>query len=141
MNKELKILLEEAGFDVQIMKEQNQMFNQIQGLIINNNLKFIYELEEDGTIMIRQIKVADAYLNLGYTTRLLEFLSKQNEYNVILPFVTTPKLSHICDKLNIKRDDRCIEKYGYNSAFYSIAKNYAFYEGKYGHYVVRKLEE
>ncbi len=140
MEDKLKILLEEAGFDVQVMKEQDKMFHQIKGLIINNNLKFIYELEEDGTVMIRQIKVADAYLNLGYTTRLLEFLSKQNEYNVILPFVTTPKLSHICDKLNIKRDDRCIEKYGYNSAFYSIAKNYAFYEGKYGHYVVRKLE-
>ena len=139
MEDELKVLLEEAGFDVQVMKGQDKMFHQIKGLIINNNLKFIYELEEDGTIMIRQIKVADAYLNLGYTTRLLEFLSKQKEYNVILPFVTTPKLAHICDKLNIKRDDSCIEKYGYNSAFYSIAKNYAFYEGKYGHYVVRKL--
>lgn len=141
MEDKLKVLLEEAGFDVQVMKGQDKMFHQIKGLIINNNLKFIYELEEDGTIMIRQIKVADAYLNLGYTTRLLEFLSKQKEYNVILPFVTTPKLAHICDKLNIKRDDSCIEKYGYNSAFYSIAKNYAFYEGKYGHYVVRKLEK
>ncbi|WP_054742569.1 hypothetical protein [Cellulosilyticum ruminicola] len=141
MERELKILLEEAGFNVQIMKERDQKFNQIKGLIVNNNLKFIYEIEEDGTMMIRQIKVADAYLNLGYTTRLLEFLSKQNEYNVILPFVTTPKLAHICDKLNIQRDDSCIEKYGYNSAFYSIAKNYAFYEGKYGHYVVRKLGE
>ena len=140
MKKELKALLEEAGFEVKIMPRHNGMFSEIKGLIINNNIKFIYETEEDGTVMIRQIQVAKDYLNLGYTTRLLEFLSKQNEYNVILPFVTTPKLAHICDKLGIKRDDSCIEKYGYDSAFYSIAKNYAFYEGKYGHYVVRQLD-
>lgn len=140
MKKELKTLLEEAGFEVQVMPVTNTMFSQVKGLVVNNNLKFIYEIEEDGTVMIRQIEVEEAYLNLGYTTRILEFLSKQNEYNVILPFVTTPKLAHICNKLGIERDDHCIDKYGYNSAFYSIAKNYAFYEGKYGHYVVRKLK-
>ena len=140
MKKELKTLLTEAGFDVKEMTVHNNLFSEVKGLIVNDNLRFIYEIEEDGTMMIRQIQVEEAYLNLGYTTRMLEFLSKQNEYNVILPFVTTPKLAHICDKLGIKRDDRCVEKYGYNSAFYSMAKNFAFYEGKYGHYVVRKLE-
>lgn len=135
-----KELLEEAGFEVKVMPVHNDMFSSVKGLIVNDNLKFIYEIEDDGTVMIRQIEVAEAYLNLGYTTRLLEFLSKQSEYNVILPFVTTPKLAHICNKLGIQRDDSCVEKYGYNSAFYSIAKNFAFYEGKYGHYVVRRLE-
>lgn len=139
MKKGLKTLLLETGFCVKEMEIHNALFSEIKGLIINDNLKFIYEIEDDGTVMIREIKVAEAYLNLGYTTRLLEFLSKQNDYNVILPFVTTPKLAHICDKLGIKRDDSCVDKYGYNSAFYSIAKNFAFYEGKYGHYVVRKL--
>lgn len=140
MKKTLKELLEEAGFEVKVIGVNDEKLAEIKGLIVNDNLKFIYEIEADGTVMIRQIQVAEEYLNLGYTTRLLEFLSKQNEYHVILPFVTTPKLAHICDKLHIKRDDHCIDQYGYDSAFYSIAKNYAFYEGKYGHYVVRRLE-
>lgn len=138
--KYLKDLLKEAGFLVRQMPIQIKMEEEQIGLIINENLKFIYEIESDGTIMIRGISVDEGYLNLGYTTRLLGFLSKQNEYNVILPFVTTPKLAHICDKLGIKRDDHCVDKYGYNSAFYSIAKNYVFYEGNYGHYVVKKLD-
>ena len=137
----IKVLLEQAGFQVRILQDTVVPFHELTALIINENLKLVYEEEEDGTLMIREIRVDEAYLNLGYTTRLLEFLHKQNEYNVILPFVTTPKLAHICDKLGIKRDDHCVDKYGYNSAFYAIAKNYVFFEGKYGHYVVRKLEE
>lgn len=137
----LKVLLEEAGFRVGILQETVLPFQELTALIINENLKLVYEEEEDGTLMIREIRVDEAYLNLGYTTRLLEFLHKQNDYNIILPFVTTPKLAHICDKLGIKRDDHCVDKYGYNSAFYAIAKNYVFFEGKYGHYVVRNLEE
>ena len=136
---DLKKLLENAGFDVRKVPETILPFENLTALIINENLKFVYEEEADGTLMIREIKVDDAYLNMGYTTRLLEFLHKQNTYNVILPFVTTPKLAHICDKLGIKRDDHCVDKYGYNSAFYAIAKNFIFFEGKYGHYVVRKL--
>ena len=135
----LQELLRKAGFDVVEAKEKAMPFQNLTALIINDNLKFVYEVEADGTLMIREIKVDEAYLNMGYTTRLLEFLHTQNEYNVILPFVTTPKLAHICDKLHIERDDECVEPYGYNSAFYAIAKNFIFFEGKYGHYVVRKL--
>lgn len=138
--RELKDLLLEAGFTAEIMSTNIGEFGNLVGLIINDNLRLIYEVEQDGTIMIREIVVAEPYLNLGYTTRILEFLSNQNEYNIILPFVTTPKLAHICNKLGIKRDDTCVSKYGYDSAFYSIAKNYVFYEGKYGHYIVRKLD-
>lgn len=138
---DLKALLIEAGFTVQTVPETVLPFQELTALIINDNLKFVYEEEADGTLMIREIKVDEAYLNLGYTTRLLEFLHKQNVYNIILPFVTTPKLAHICNKLGIKRDDHCVDRYGYNSAFYAIAKNYIFFEGKYGHYVVRKLGE
>ncbi len=134
-------LLRAADFDVKEIKDKTKPFQDLNALIINDNLKFIYEIEDDGTIMIREIRVEEEYLNLGYTTRLLEFLHRQNKYNVILPFVTTPKLAHICEKLGIKRDDSCVNKYGYNSAFYAIAKNFIFYEGKYGHYVVRKLEK
>jgi len=138
---DLKRLLEETGFTVRQVPETILPFEHLVALIINENLKFVYEEEADGTLMIREIQVDEAYLNLGYTTRLLEFLHKQNQYNIILPFVTTPKLAHICEKLGIERDDHCVDCYGYNSAFYAIAKNYIFYEGKYGHYVVRKLEE
>ena len=134
---DLKKLLKEAGFEVRKIPETILPFQNLTALIINENLKFVYEEEADGTLMIREIKVDEAYLNLGYTTRLLEFLHHQDEYHVILPFVTTPKLAHICDKLGIKRDDHCVDQYGYNSAFYAIAKNYIFFEGKYGHYVVR----
>ena len=137
--KDLKTLLEEAGFEVEEATERILPFQNLSALIINENLKFVYEVEADGTLMIREIKVEEAYLNMGYTTRLLDFLHKQDQYNVILPFVTTPKLVHICEKLQIARDDHCIDKYGYNSAFYAIAKNFIFFEGKYGHYVVRKL--
>lgn len=137
----LQNLLEKAGFSVRRVPETLLPFQNLTALIINENLKFVYEEEADGTFMIREIKVDEAYLNLGYTTRLLAFLHKQNEYNIILPFVTTPKLAHICEKLGIERDDHCVDCYGYNSAFYAIAKNYIFYEGKYGHYVVRKLEK
>ena len=137
--KKLKELLEEAGFQVEEAVEKMAPFQNLSALIINENLKFVYEVEFDGTLMIREIKVDEAYLNMGYTTRLLEFLHKQNVYNIILPFVTTPKLAHICEKLEIKRDDHCVDKYGYNSAFYAIAKNFIFFEGKYGHYVVRQL--
>lgn len=137
---ELKKLLEDAGFSVRKVSETIYPFENLTALIINENLKFIYEEEADGTLMIREIKVDEAYLNMGYTTRLLNFLHKQNVYNVILPFVTTPKLVHICDKLGIERDDHCVDKYGYNSAFYAIAKNFIFFEGKYGHYIVRKLK-
>lgn len=135
----LQELLRKAGFDVVEAKEKAMPFQNLTALIINDNLKFVYEVEADGTLMIREIKVDEAYLNMGYTTRLLEFLHTQNEYNVILPFVTTPKLAHICDKLHIERDDECVAPYGYNSAFYAIAKNFIFFEGKYGHYVVRRL--
>ncbi len=138
---DLKALLIEAGFKVQEVPETVLPFQELTALIINDNLKFVYEEEADGTLMIREIRVDEAYLNLGYTTRLLEFLHKQNVYNIILPFVTTPKLAHICNKLGIERDDHCVDRYGYNSAFYAIAKNYIFFEGKYGHYVVRKLGE
>ncbi len=137
----LKELLESAGFSVRTISQMILPFQSLNAFIINENLKFVYEEEADGTLMIREIKVDEGYLNLGYTTRLLSFLHEQNRYNVILPFVTTPKLVHICDKLGIQRDDTCVEKYGYNSAFYAIAKNYIFYEGKYGHYVVKKLEQ
>jgi len=137
--KKLIELLEQAGFEVEEATEKMVPFQNLSALIINENLKFVYEVENDGTLMIREIKVDEAYLNMGYTTRLLEFLHKQNEYNVILPFVTTPKLAHICEKLQIERDDHCVDQYGYNSAFYAIAKNFIFFEGKYGHYVVRKL--
>ena len=140
MNDLMK-LLTEAGFKVSVLPDTVLPFVKLTALVINDNLKFVYEEEADGTLMIREIKVDEAYLNLGYTTRLLEFLHKQNVYNIILPFVTTPKLAHICDKLGIKRDDHCVDNYGYNSAFYAIAKNYIFFEGKYGHYVVRKLDE
>lgn len=133
-------LLEDAGFIVRQVQKPILPFENLTALIINENLKFVYEEEIDGTLMIREIKVEEAYLNLGYTTRLLEFLHRQNEYNIILPFVTTPKLAHICEKLGIKRDDHCIDCYGYNSAFYAIAKNYIFYEGQYGHYIVRRIE-
>ena len=138
---DLKTLLIEAGFKVERVPETVLPFQELTALIINDNLKFVYEEETDGTLMIREIRVDEAYLNLGYTTRLLEFLHKQNVYNIILPFVTTPKLAHICNKLGIQRDDHCVDRYGYNSAFYAIAKNYIFFEGKYGHYVVRKLGE
>lgn len=138
---QLPELLAEAGFKVRKLKETAIPFLDLSALIINENLKFVYEEEQDGTIMIREIKVDEAYLNMGYTSRLLEFLHKQNKYNVILPFVTTPKLAHICEKLGIERDDHCVDCYGYNSAFYAIAKNYIFYEGNYGHYVVRKLSK
>ena len=138
---DLKALLTEAGFHVRVVPETLLPFQGLTALVINDNLKFVYEEEADGTLMIREIKVDEAYLNLGYTTHLLEFLHKQNVYNIILPFVTTPKLVHICDKLGIKRDDHCVDRYGYNSAFYAIAKNYIFFEGKYGHYVVRRLGE
>lgn len=137
----LKKIFEEAGFSVKIVENGIMPFDELTALCINDNLRLVYEQEADGTLMIREIKVDEAYLNMGYTTRILEFLHKQNVYNVILPFVTTPKLAHICEKLGIQRDDTCVNKYGYNSAFYSIAKNYAFYEGNYGHYVVRKIEE
>ncbi|MBP3910811.1 MAG: hypothetical protein J6D39_04725 [Niameybacter sp.] len=133
----LQSLLETAGFEVRKIPEIILPFQNLTALVINENLKFVYEEEADGTLMIREIKVDEAYLNLGYTTRLLEFLHNQDEYHVILPFVTTPKLAHICDKLGIKRDDHCVDQYGYNSAFYAIAKNYIFFEGKYGHCVVR----
>lgn len=136
---ELPALLEHAGFRVRRVEEIILPFQNLNALIINENLKFVYEEETDGTVMIREIRVEEAYLNMGYTTRLLEFLHKQDEYNVILPFVTTPKLAHICEKLGIERDDHCVDCYGYNSAFYAIAKNFIFFEGKYGHYVVRKL--
>lgn len=136
---DIKGLLEEAGFSVRKVPETILPFQNLTALIINDNLKFVYEEEADGTLMIREIKVDEAYLNLGYTTRLLEFLHKQDKYNIILPFVTTPKLAHICDKLGIERDDHCVDQYGYNSAFYAIAKNFIFFEGKYGHYVVRKV--
>lgn len=138
---DLKGLLEEAGFKVREVSESILPFKNLTALIINENLKFVYEEEADGTLMIREVKVDEEYLNLGYTTRLLEFLHKQNQYNIILPFVTTPKLAHICEKLGIDRDDHCVDKYGYNSAFYAIAKNFIFFEGKYGHYVVRKIEQ
>lgn len=138
---ELPDLLKNAGFNVRSIQETILPFQNLNALIINENLKFVYEEELDETIMIREIKVDEEYLNLGYTTRLLEFLHKQDEYNVILPFVTTPKLAHICEKLGIERDDHCVDHYGYNSAFYAIAKNYIFYEGNYGHYVVRKLSK
>ena len=137
----LQQLLQDAGFEVRQIPETIMPFENLTALIINENLKFVYEEEADGTLMIREIKVDEAYLNLGYTTRLLEFLHNQDEYNIILPFVTTPKLAHICDKLGIERDDHCVNRYGYNSAFYAIAKNYIFYEGNYGHYVVRDLKE
>lgn len=137
----LEELLKAAGFKVRELPDTILPFQSLKALVINENLKFVYEEEADGTLMIREIKVDEAYLNLGYTTRLLEFLHNQNKYNVILPFVTTPKLVHICQKLGIKRDDHCVDCYGYNSAFYAIAKNYIFYEGAYGHYVVRNLKE
>lgn len=137
----LQNLLNNAGFAVRSVPETILPFQNLTALIINENLKFVYEEEVDGTLMIREIRVDEAYLNLGYTTRLLAFLHKQNEYNIILPFVTTPKLAHICEKLGIEKDDHCVDCYGYNSAFYAIAKNYIFYEGKYGHYVVRQLEK
>ncbi|PHV69574.1 hypothetical protein CS063_15125 [Sporanaerobium hydrogeniformans] len=137
----LMSLLQNAGFAVREIPTRSKLLLKLTGLIINENLRLIYEEEEDGTLMIRQIIVEEGYTNLGYTTRILEFLSKQNTYNVILPFVTTPKLAHICDKLGIKRDDSCVNKYGYNSAFYAIAREYAFYEGEYGHYVVKRLEQ
>ena len=140
MNR-LQELLQDAGFEVRQVPETILPFEHLTALIINENLKFVYEEEADGVLMIREIKVDEAYLNLGYTTRLLEFLHKQNKYNIILPFVTTPKLAHICEKLGIERDDHCVDCYGYNSAFYAIAKNYIFYEGKYGHYVVKKLDD
>ncbi len=136
---ELPALLEHAGFRVRRVEEIILPFQNLNALIINENLKFVYEEETDGTVMIREIRVEEAYLNMGYTTRLLEFLHKQDEYNVILPFVTTPKLAHICEKLGIERDDHCVDCYGYNSAFYAIAKNFIFFEGKYGHYVVKRL--
>lgn len=136
---ELLALLEHAGFRVRRVEEIILPFQNLNALIINENLKFVYEEETDGTVMIREIRVEEAYLNMGYTTRLLEFLHKQDEYNVILPFVTTPKLAHICEKLGIERDDHCVDCYGYNSAFYAIAKNFIFFEGKYGHYVVKRL--
>lgn len=138
---ELQSLFENAGFSVEKVPETVLPFQNLTALVINNNLKFIYEEEADGTLMIREIKVNEEYLNLGYTTRLLAFLHQQEEYNIILPFVTTPKLAHICEKLGIERDDHCVDCYGYNSAFYAIAKNYIFFEGKYGHYVVKKLEK
>lgn len=131
-------LLESAGFEVRSIEETILPFQNLSALIINENLKFVYEIEKDGTLMIREIKVDNDYVNMGYTTRLLEFLHKQTVYRIILPFVTTPKLVHICDKLGIKRDDHCVDQYGYNSAFYAIAKNYIFFEGKYGHYVVKE---
>ena len=130
-----------AGFSVKPITTKAAPLLTLTGLIINENLRLIYEKEQDGTLMIREIAVDEGYVNLGYTTRVLEFLSKQNVYNIILPFVTTPKLAHICEKLGIERDDTCVNKYGYNSAFYALAKNYVFYEGDYGHYIVRKLEE
>lgn len=136
---DLPALLEHAGFRVRRVEEIILPFQNLNALIINENLKFVYEEETDGTVMIREIRVEEAYLNMGYTTRLLEFLHKQDEYNVILPFVTTPKLAHICEKLGIERDDHCVDCYGYNSAFYAIAKNFIFFEGKYGHYVVKRL--
>ena len=98
---ELPDLLKNAGFNVRSIQETILPFQNLNALIINENLKFVYEEELDETIMIREIKVDEEYLNLGYTTRLLEFLHKQDEYNVILPFVTTPKLAHICEKLGI----------------------------------------
>jgi hypothetical protein len=133
-------LLIDAGFLVKQITTNTSPFLKLTGLIINENLRLIYEEEQDGTLMIREVAVDEAYINLGYTTRVLEFLSKQNAYNIILPFVTTPKLAHICEKLGVKRDDTCVDKYGYNSAFYALARNYAFYEGDYGHYIVRKLD-
>ncbi len=138
--KTLMELFIEAGFSVKPIQTNAAAFIKLTGLIINDNLRLIYEQEQDGTLMIREIVVDEDYINLGYTTRVLEFLSKQNTYNIILPFVTTPKLAHICEKLDIKRDDTCVNKYGYNSAFYALARNYVFYEGDYGHYIVRKLE-
>lgn len=138
---DLPALLEHAGFRVRRVEEIILPFQNLNALIINENLKFVYEEETDGTVMIREIRVEEAYLNMGYTTRLLEFLHKQDEYNVILPFVTTPKLAHICEKLGIERDDHCVDCYGYNSAFYAIAKNFIFFEGKYGHYVVKRLSK
>ncbi len=135
----LKKIMEEAGFEVEEIITKPTMQLLVTGLVINKNLRLIYEEEMDGTLIIRQISVDEEYTNLGYTTRVMEFLSKQKAYNVILPFVTTPKLAHICEKLGIKREDSCVNKYGYNSAFYALAKNYIFYEGDYGHYVVRDL--
>lgn len=134
-------LLVEAGFSVKQITTKSSPFLKLTGLIVNEHLRLIYEEEQDGTLMIREIAVDEGYVNLGYTTRVLEFLSNQNAFNIILPFVTTPKLVHICEKLDIKRDDDCVAKYGYNSAFYALARNYVFYEGDYGHYVVRKLEQ
>ncbi|MDF2614978.1 MAG: hypothetical protein K0S71_2764 [Clostridia bacterium] len=134
-------LLIESGFSVKPITTNASAFLKLTGLIINDNLRLIYEEEQDGTLMIREIAVDEDYVNLGYTTRVLECLSKQNAFNIILPFVTTPRLAHICEKLGIKRDDTCVNKYGYNSAFYALARNYVFYEGDYGHYIVRKLDE
>ncbi len=135
----LKKIMEEAGFEVEEILTKSTMQLLVTGLVINKNLRLIYEEETDGTLIIRQISVNEEYTNLGYTTRVMEFLSKQKAYNIILPFVTTPKLAHICEKLGIKRQDSCVNKYGYNSTFYALAKNYIFYEGDYGHYVVRDL--
>ncbi|MDF2878109.1 MAG: hypothetical protein K0S30_1205 [Clostridia bacterium] len=140
MNQLMELLIQ-AGFSVKPITTNAAPFLSLTGLIINDNLRLIYEEEQDGTLMIREIAVDEEYVNLGYTTRVLEFLSKQDTYNIILPFVTTPKLAHICEKLGIIRDDHCVAKYGYNSAFYALAKNYVFYEGDYGHYIVRKLEK
>ena len=140
MNSLIDLLIQ-SGFSVKPITTNTASFLKLTGLIINENLRLIYEEEQDGTLMIREITVDEAYINLGYTTRVLDFLSKQNVYNIILPFVTTPKLSHICDKLGIQRDDTCVNKYGYNSAFYALARNYMFYEGDYGHYVVRKVDK
>jgi len=134
-------LLIGSGFSVKQITTKAASTLKLTGLIINENLRLIYEEEQDGTLMIREVAVDEGFLNLGYTTRVLEFLSKQNNYNIILPFVTTPRLVHICEKLGIERDDTCVNKYGYNSAFYALARNYVFYEGDYGHYIVRKLEE
>ena len=132
-------LLRAEGFVVKPIMTSSSALLKLTGLIIDENLRFIYEEEQDGTLMIREITVDENYANMGYTTRLLEFLTEQDAYNVILPFVTTPKLVHICEKLGIQRDDTCVNKYGYNSAFYAIARNYVFYEGDYGHYIVKQL--
>lgn len=134
-------LLIESGFSVKQITTNASPFLKLTGLIVNENLRLIYEEEQDGTLMVREIAVDEGYENLGYTTRVLEFLSKQNLYNIILPFVTTPRIVHICEKLGIKRDDSCVNKYGYNSAFYALARNYVFYEGDYGHYIVKRLDE
>ena len=140
MSSLMEVLIE-AGFSVKPITTNAAPFLRLTGLIINDNLRLIYEEEQDGTLMIREIAVDEDHVNMGYTTRVLDFLSKQKAYNIILPFVTTPKLVHICEKLGIERDDTCVNKYGYNSAFYALARNYVFYEGDYGHYVVRKLDE